>query len=302
MEKVLSYRIQKVISDIYFDNSTKWSGLFDVTVGAYDGAEVCELVPAYMFFLISKKYNKKDFELYLDDRLGMVKNKTGPETEKIKKNIQKIFSYSYQCNMKIVNYLHGSLNLNNFNYKPYHKSDNKVLYIQKDSNYPPSILKQIPTSIEKIIFTLSSNETIFNKSKETYQKSLENSGYGQTLKYHSPNKNVNNSKRNRKLNVIWFNPPFIVNAKTNVRNYFLNLIRKHFPLLHKFSKLFSRITIKLSNNSEPNIKTEIHKHSKNTLRKYPSTRRAKHYSKSVYQSKQTTNSTFQYKGRQDTKF
>ena len=74
--------------------------------------------------------------------------------------------------------------LNNSNYKPYHKPDNKILYIHKDSNYPLSILNQIPTSIEKRISTLSSNE-----SKEIYQKAVEKSGYRQTFKYHPSNEN-----------------------------------------------------------------------------------------------------------------
>ena len=100
----------------------KHSGLFDVTMGAYDGAEVYELVGTYILFLISEKYNKKDFGLYHDDGLGLAENKSGPEKEKIKKNIQKIFKENkldkvIQCNMKIVNYLDVSLNLNNLNYK-----------------------------------------------------------------------------------------------------------------------------------------------------------------------------------------
>ena len=131
-------------------------------MGAYNGAEVCKLVGTYMLSLISEKYNKKDFGLYRDDRLGVVKNKGGLKTEKTKKNIQKIFKENeldlfIQCNMKIVNYLDVSLNLNNSNYKPYHKPDNKISYIHKDSNHPPSILKQIPASIEKRISTSSSN-------------------------------------------------------------------------------------------------------------------------------------------------
>ena len=65
--------------------------------------------------------------------------------------------------MKIVNYLNVSLNLNNLNYNPYHKPDNEILNIHKDSNHPPSILTQIPTGIEKRISTSSSNETIFNE-------------------------------------------------------------------------------------------------------------------------------------------
>ena len=112
----------------------KQSGLFDVTMGAYDGGEVCELVGTYMLSLISENYNKKDFGLYHDGGLGVVKNKSGPETEKIKKNIQKIFKenkldIAIQCNMKIVSYLDISLNLNNSNYKPYQKPDNGILYI-----------------------------------------------------------------------------------------------------------------------------------------------------------------------------
>ena len=129
--------------------------------------------------------------------------------------------------MKLVNYLDVKLNLNNSNYKPYHKPGNEILYIHKDSNHPLSILNQIPKSIEKRISTLSSNETIFNKSKEIYQKTLEKSGYRQTLKYHPSNESVSNNKRNRKQNVIWFNSPFSANVKTNFRNYFLSLIRKH---------------------------------------------------------------------------
>ena len=63
------------------------SGFFDVTMGVYDGAEVCELVGTYMLSFISKNYSKKDFGLYRDGGLGVVKNKSGLETEKIKKNI-----------------------------------------------------------------------------------------------------------------------------------------------------------------------------------------------------------------------
>ena len=59
--------------------------------------------------------------------------------------------------------------------------------------------------IEQRITTLSTNETIFNKSKEIYQKALEKSGYQQTLNYHPANENVSNKKQNRKRNVIWFN-------------------------------------------------------------------------------------------------
>ena len=129
--------------------------------------------------------------------------------------------------------------------------------------HPVSLSK----SLHPCISTLSFNETIFNKSKEIYQKGLEKSGYRQNLKYHPANENVSSNKRNRKRNVIWFNTPFNVNAKTKVGNYLLNLIRKHFLPRHKFSKLFNRNTIKVSYSCMSNIKVEINKHNKNILKK-----------------------------------
>ena len=46
---------------------------------------------AHMLNLLSKKYNKNDFGLYHDDGLAVLKNKSGPQSEQAKKNIQKIF-------------------------------------------------------------------------------------------------------------------------------------------------------------------------------------------------------------------
>ena len=82
-----------------------------MSIGAYDGAEVCELVGTYTLHVLSEKYNKNDFELYHDDGLAVLKNKSGPQSEQVKKNTHKIFKeyeledIIIQCNMKIVNYL-----------------------------------------------------------------------------------------------------------------------------------------------------------------------------------------------------
>ena len=67
-----------------------------------------------MLSLISEKYNKQDFGLYRDEGLGVVKNKSRPETEKVKKNIQKVFKGNklyivIKCNMRLVNYLDVTL-------------------------------------------------------------------------------------------------------------------------------------------------------------------------------------------------
>ena len=107
-----------------------------------------------MLYLTSKKYNKKDFGLYLDDGLGVVKDKSVPETKKIKKNIQKIFKENkldivIQCNMKIVNYSDVSLNLNNSNYKPCRKPDNEILYTIKIQITHAASLNKSPHRLKK---------------------------------------------------------------------------------------------------------------------------------------------------------
>ena len=84
-------------------------------MGAYGGAEVWELVATYMLNVLSKKYNKNDFGLYRDDRLAVLKNKSGPQSEQVKKNIQKIFMENgldiiIQCNMRVVNYFDVTFN------------------------------------------------------------------------------------------------------------------------------------------------------------------------------------------------
>ena len=61
-----------------------------------------------MLNVLSNKYSKNDFGLYRNDGLTVLKNKSGPQIEQVKKNIQKIFkehelSIIIQCNMKVVN-------------------------------------------------------------------------------------------------------------------------------------------------------------------------------------------------------
>ena len=78
-----------------------------MSMGAYDGAEVCELVGTYMLNVLSKKYNRNDFGLYQDEGSVVLENKSWPQSEQVKKNIQKIFKKHgldviIQCNIKVV--------------------------------------------------------------------------------------------------------------------------------------------------------------------------------------------------------
>ena len=99
-------------------------------MGGYEGAEVCELVGTYLIHKLSLKYNKNDIGLYLDDGLVIFKNFTGPKSEKVKKDIQNFFKENevdilIQSNMKRVNYLDITLNLEKSAYCTYQKENNQ---------------------------------------------------------------------------------------------------------------------------------------------------------------------------------
>ena len=50
---------------------------FDIPMGCYDGTEICELVGIYIQNKLCKLMNRKDFGLYRDDGLGILRNTSG---------------------------------------------------------------------------------------------------------------------------------------------------------------------------------------------------------------------------------
>ena len=58
---------------------------FDVTMGSYDGAEVCELVGLYILDRIKVECPEIELGLYRDDGLGITKNLSGRDTENLRK-------------------------------------------------------------------------------------------------------------------------------------------------------------------------------------------------------------------------
>ena len=122
------------------------------------------------------------------------------------------------------------------------------MHINKKFNHPLSILQQIPKSISKSISEISSNEYIFNHEISYYENALKKSGYNVSLKYTlTQNQDENNQQRKqRKWEIIWFKPKYSLNIKTNVGKLFLKLLDRHFPRAHKFYKIFSHNTLKIS--------------------------------------------------------
>ena len=137
-------------------------------MGAYNGAEVCELIGIFMLSLLSKHTNKNHIGLHRDDGLPILKNTSGPEAEKLKKKFQKLFKEKYldliiQCNLKITNYLDITLNLNDGSYCSYRKPNEETNYIHINLDHPPSIIKEIPRSFEKRLSILVSSAIYYEK-------------------------------------------------------------------------------------------------------------------------------------------
>ena len=187
--------------------------------------------------LANKKFDKKCVGLYRDEGLAVFRNINGHHADKTRKEFYQLFeanglSLEIQCNLKTVNYLDITLNLNTGTYKPYRKPNDEILYINAKSNHTANILKQLPISIETRLSNLSNNPEIFHEASMHYKNILNQSGYDYKLQYQpTNNENDNRSKspKNRKRNIIWFNPPFSKNVSNNIGKDFLLLIQKHFP-------------------------------------------------------------------------
>ena len=61
--------------------------LFDVTMGSFDEAELCELVGLFLLSGLASIIGKSYVGLYRDDGLAILENTPGPDTERIKKKL-----------------------------------------------------------------------------------------------------------------------------------------------------------------------------------------------------------------------
>ena len=123
-------------------------------------------------------------------------------------------------------------------------------------------MKNIPAAVNKRLSNISANEKIFNESVPPFQNALSKSGYSYKMKFEAKTtrKNVYTSKRNRKRNIIWFNPPWTLNCKTRVAATFLELVKKCFHSNHPLHKIFNRNTLKVSYSCLPNFSQVINSH------------------------------------------
>ena len=244
---------------------------FDVTMGSYDGAETCELVGAYLLHQITTRYGTT-FGLYRDDGLGISKD-SPRKVELIKKDLCTIFKdhglkITIEANKTIVNFLDVTLNQANGSYMPYIKTNNVPHYVHSKSNHPPTILKNIPESINRRLSEISSDEESFKKAAAQYQHRINDSGYDYELKFKPPlNTHPAKLRRSCARNIIWYNPPYSRNVSTNIGREFFKILDEEFPNDHPLHKIFNRNTVKMSYGCMTNIKQIIDGQNKGILAK-----------------------------------
>ena len=243
---------------------------FDVTMGSFDNGEICELVGLYILHVLGAKYGKNNHGIYRDDGLAYFENMNGSQADRIRKDFIAIFKNQFQLkiicntNLKIVNFLDVTFDLTTGKYKPYNKPGNIPLHINVKSNHPLNIIKNLPDSISRRINKLSSDKNVFESSKDIYN-ALFNSGFKQKIKF-DPNFDNNNSQnKNRKRNIIWFNPPYTNNVLTNLSQSFLTILDKHFPKSPRLHRIFNRNNVKISYSAMPNFASVINSHNKKII-------------------------------------
>ncbi len=130
-------------------------------------------------------------------------------------------------NQLTTNFLDLTFDLTNGTYKPYRKPNDEPLFVNRLSNHPPFVIRQLPASVNTRINSLSCDRETFDNAAPLYNDALRRSNFETMLTYEEPS--TNSTRRNRQRKIIWYNPPYSRNVETNIQRNFLQLIDKHFP-------------------------------------------------------------------------
>ena len=154
----------------------------------------------YILHILGEKYGKHRRGLYHYDGSAFCGYTSEPQSNRIRKNFIKIFkerfdlSITSETNSKSVNFLDVTLNLTIGKYQPYNKPDHNPLYINILSNHLPNIIKSLPGNISKRISNLSADGTTFNKSKDSYNNALTESGFKRKITFQKTAKYFHSNK------------------------------------------------------------------------------------------------------------
>ena len=101
---------------VNFAKRKKWESCFDMTMGGYNWAEICELAGIYILTHLATIIKKSNCGLYRDGNLLIVCNVNRQQTDPTNANIKIFkdvgFSIEVQTNSKVVDFLDITFNLN----------------------------------------------------------------------------------------------------------------------------------------------------------------------------------------------
>ena len=110
--------IQHARKLLLYNKKIQWqkknTNLFDVVIGAYDGAEVCEIAGLLLWNNLANRFDKNSVGFYRDDGLSLLKNISGHRVDEIGKELYgNGLSLEIECNLKTVHDLDITSYLNN---------------------------------------------------------------------------------------------------------------------------------------------------------------------------------------------
>ena len=161
--------------------------------------------------------------------------------EKKRKQIVEIFKkvgllITIKMSLHVADFLDIQFNLKRNSSKPYMKSNSVPIFVNKNSNHPPQVLKELPKTIEKWNSIISSSKEIFDNSKTLYEYILKLSNQKNIFR----SDDEHQEKKKRKGNAICYNPPYSINMKTNIGKLCFKLLHTHFPKTDKFYRIFNQ--------------------------------------------------------------
>ena len=196
---------------------------------------------------------------------GYVYKDTKTSGSNKKKEMCKIFKkhdlqITIEANKQVADFLDLTLDLRTSVYKPFKKPNKNIPYIHKQSNHPPSIIKNLPKVINTRLSTNSNNVQTFKEAIPPYIEALKKSGYNPNIHFDTePTKKCNENKTRKGIVTLFNRPPPLFQHHCShhcCQNLPLH-DRKHFPKNNKMCKIFNRNTIKVSYSCLPNVKQTI---------------------------------------------
>ena len=107
---------------------------------------------------------------------------SGSQAEGARKDLTKQFNdlglrITIQSKLNIADFLDITLNLNNEKHYPYRKPNDKPLYINRQSDHPPTILNHLPAAISRRLSGISDYEDAFLEAAPLHDNTMKASRY-----------------------------------------------------------------------------------------------------------------------------